>query len=302
MANPIPLKPGVPAVTMGGDVAAVVPANVGEMMQLADYLAKSEMIPKSYHGKPQEIVVAMMYGMELGLPPLAAVRHVAVINGRPALYGDGQLGVAMGKGMVETIREKIEGEGDQMKAVCSVKRKGMVDPVIHTFSMADAKKAGLWNKAGPWSLYPKRMLQMRARSFALRDAFPDLLLGMSAEESHDAGVGPDHARDVTPSDITPPASRLDAFEATMAGEPEPAPTDATFGLPMEWPDEMADKVEWKAAFERAKKEIEELPDSAACDRWEQVNADGLNILMRLYNVSYQKLGDMLAAKGEVPNG
>ena len=40
-------------------------------------------------------VVNKMFGMEIGLPPLASLQHVAVVNGRPTLYGDGQLAVAM---------------------------------------------------------------------------------------------------------------------------------------------------------------------------------------------------------------
>jgi len=66
-------------------------------------------------------------------------------------------------------------------AVSTVKRKGM-EPVSVTFTVGDAIRAGLWKKAGPWTQYPKRMLQMRARSFALRDAFPDVLRGLVATE------------------------------------------------------------------------------------------------------------------------
>jgi hypothetical protein len=48
--------------------------------------------------------------------------------------------------------------------------------------MDDAKAAGLLGKQGPWSQYPKRMRQMRARGFALRDVFPDVLKGMPVAE------------------------------------------------------------------------------------------------------------------------
>jgi hypothetical protein len=72
-----------------------------------------------------------------------------------------------------------------MVATCVVVRKGM-DPVARTFSVEDAKMAKLWEKQGPWSDYPKRMLQMRARGFACRDAFPDALRGIiSREEAED---------------------------------------------------------------------------------------------------------------------
>src|SRR5690606_6210149 len=72
-------------------------------------------------------------------------------------------------------------------------------PIKATFSVADAKKAGLWGKQGPWQQYPKRMLSMRARAFALRDGFADVLRGLGiAEEVQDHQP----IRDVTP--LTPP--------------------------------------------------------------------------------------------------
>jgi hypothetical protein len=79
----------------------------------------------------------------------------------------------------------MSGEGDKLVATCTAIRVG-AEPVVRSFSVEDAKKAGLWGKAGPWQQYPKRMLQMRARGFAVRDAFPDVLRGLiTAEEAAD---------------------------------------------------------------------------------------------------------------------
>ena len=73
-----------------------------------------------------------------------------------------------------------------MVAVCEAKRRGYEKPTVVRFSVADAKKAQLWGKSGPWTQYSRRMLQMRARGFALRDAFPDVLRGLvTAEEAQD---------------------------------------------------------------------------------------------------------------------
>jgi hypothetical protein len=73
-----------------------------------------------------------------------------------------------------------------MTAVCQTSRKGKDANVVGRFSVADAKRAGLWGKSGPWTQYPRRMLQLRARGFALRDAFPDVLKGLvTAEEAQD---------------------------------------------------------------------------------------------------------------------
>jgi hypothetical protein len=84
------------------------------------------------------------------------------------------------------VKEYFEGEGTSNPiAVCVAKRKNRTE-VISKYSVEDAKRAGLWNKQGPWTQYPKRMLQMRARGFALRDAFPDVLKGLiTVEEAQD---------------------------------------------------------------------------------------------------------------------
>jgi hypothetical protein len=84
------------------------------------------------------------------------------------------------------VREYTEGEGDNLTAVCEVQRRGYPQPTVAKFSVADAKKAGLWGKSGPWSQYSGRMLALRARGFALRNAFADALRGLvTAEEAQD---------------------------------------------------------------------------------------------------------------------
>ncbi len=153
------------------------PATLTEAIQFSDMLASSSMVPKAYQGKPQDILVAVHWGMELGLAPMQALQNIAVINGKPSVYGDAMMALVQASPVCEDIEEYFEGEGTPNPvAVCVAKRKGR-KPVTVKFSVEDAKRAGLWNKAGPWSAYPKRMMQMRARGFALRDAFSDVLKG-----------------------------------------------------------------------------------------------------------------------------
>jgi len=127
--------------------------------------------------------LAMEYGRSIGLAPLAAVQNIAVINGRPALYGDGIMAVCSGHPDFEDIQEEpIIGEANAVVGYhCTVKRKGR-SPVIQVFTMADAREAGLLGRQGPWKQYPSRMLQMRARAFALRDCFADALGGVRVIE------------------------------------------------------------------------------------------------------------------------
>lgn len=157
------------------------PSNISEALQLADMLSKSSIVPKDYQGNPGNVFVAMQWGAEIGLAPMQAMQNIAVINGRPSIWGDAMLALVRGSGLLEYIHEDPTAEGCTVK----IKRKGE-EEVVRSFTLEDARKAGLASKQGPWTQYPKRMMQMRARSIALRDVFADVLKGIhSAEEAMD---------------------------------------------------------------------------------------------------------------------
>jgi len=159
---------------------------VDDAMKFGKMLADSEFAPKDFRGKPASCVLAVQHGAEIGLGPMQSIQSVAVINGRPSIWGDAALALVMGSAVCEFVRERIEGDGDNLVAVCETKRRGYPAPSVTQFSVADAKRAGLWGKSGPWTQYPRRMLQLRARGFGLRDAFPDVLKGLvTVEEAQD---------------------------------------------------------------------------------------------------------------------
>lgn len=166
-------------------VQTLAPRNFDEAMRFSEMLAGTDMVPKDYRGKPINVLVAIQWGMEVGLNPLQAVQNIAVINGRPSIWGDAALALVRGHPACVGVREGVDGEGDARHGWCEVTRRGE-QPQRRTFSVADARKAGLWGKQGPWQQYPDRMLQLRARGFALRDVFPDALRGViTVEEAQD---------------------------------------------------------------------------------------------------------------------
>lgn len=182
------------ALTSGGAVKAIVPQDFEGAWRIARAVTDAGMAPKGLE-KPEQAMVAILHGLEVGFTPMAALQSIAVVNGRPSIWGDGALALVQSSGLLEEFEETITGGGEQMEARCEVKRRGK-KPKVGTFSVSDAKTAGLWRKQGPWTQYPKRMLQMRARAFALRDAFADILRGLSiAEEQADV----ERMKDVTPS-------------------------------------------------------------------------------------------------------
>lgn len=178
------------------------PRTFEQALQLADYMAKSEMVPKQYRGRAGDCLIAIQWGAEIGLKPLQALQSIAAINGKPNIYGDAGKALLLSHGCIideddaEVVRAKST-------ARCCIKRPGR-PPVQRTFSLEDAKTAGLWGKEGPWRTYPYRQMAWRAFWFAARDAAADLLRGMGGiEEALDT---PAERHMGMVDEVTPPAS------------------------------------------------------------------------------------------------
>lgn len=199
------------------NLPTLAPQNMSEAIEFSKMIASSGMVPQNYRGKPQDILVAVQWGYEVGLQPMQAMQNIAVINGKPSVYGDAALALVKADPRCRGVKETIEGEGDNMVARCVVRRAygDEIEETVAEFSVNDAKRAKLWGKTGPWSQYPKRMLAMRARGFAIRDAFPDAMKGMiTAEEAQDYPSK-------TPRDVTPePAPQPEPEIEVKQPEPE----------------------------------------------------------------------------------
>jgi hypothetical protein len=170
-----------PALVTGNTLKALIPQSVEEAWRMAEMIYRSGIAPRDMNA-PEKIVTSIFYGMEVGLPPMQAVQSIAVVNGRPTIWGDAALGLVQGSGKMAGFKEWIEGEGESMTAFCTCHRVGYQEPIEYSFTVADAKTAGLWGKTGPWKQYPKRMLALRARAFALRNGFADVLKGLGVRE------------------------------------------------------------------------------------------------------------------------
>lgn len=221
-------------ISHGGPIGAVIPRDLDQVYRLAQAVNASGLAPADMKS-PEKIMVAILHGMEIGLKPMQAIQRIAVINGRPTIWGDAAIGLVRASGLLEDFEETIEGEGDARTAYCTAKRRGQAKPIYGKFSVADAKTAKLWGKAGPWVTHPDRMLKMRARGFCLRDGFADVLGGMHlAEELQGEAI------DVTPALPTPPApppapaipadalTDFDAFHKALDSAPTPEACNAMF--------------------------------------------------------------------------
>jgi hypothetical protein len=169
-------------------------SNLDNALKAAEVICKSNCVPKEFQSSPSNLLIAVQLGIELGLKPMQAIQNIMVVNGRPCIWGDGMLAVCMQSPDFEDCIETFDEETNT--ATCTISRKGR-ETIVSRFSEVDATKASLWDKQGTWRLYPKRMLKFRARGFALRDMFPDVLKGLlTVEEARDI-------KDVNQSEIVP---------------------------------------------------------------------------------------------------
>lgn len=196
-------------------------SSLDDIFRMADWIANSDFAPKDYRGKVENCVVAIEYGMELGLQPMAAIQNIAVVNGRPTLWGDAVPALCMKRADLfdhskyRCFMEGTEG-ADDWAAVCECRRIG-AEVTRRSFSVKDAKKAGLWGK-GTYTSYPAIMLTNRARTFALRHAFPDVLKGMHTADE----IDPKMAAEQALNDIDVPATN-EALRASMSKKPDAKP-------------------------------------------------------------------------------
>jgi len=226
--------------TSGGNPNSMVSMNQGgsgiqintldDAMRLAKYVQESGLAPKGLE-KPESIVIAMQCGFEIGLKPMQALQSIAVINGRPTVWGDAALGLVRASGELEVFEEWYEGEGDKYGAYCKVRRRGDTKDTVECFTIEDAKRAKLWGKDGPWKQYPKRMLRYRNRNFILRDKFTDILKGLKLAEdvmdepidvTSDVDAGPAKGKPQKTNTLDDPSPVLDKGKAAKKLTPKKA--------------------------------------------------------------------------------
>lgn len=171
---------------------AMQPANLEAAMRFCDGLAQTEMVPPSFKRSGYAVYLAIIRGEKLGLDPFTALQNIAVINGRPQIYGDAPLALVQRSPAYEWHKEDDIGAIQKTNsATCTVKRKGSDEPYTSTFDKGMAETAGLWGKSGPWKQYPWRMLQLKARRYALSSQFAAELEGFVIGDAEKAEDDPD---------------------------------------------------------------------------------------------------------------
>lgn len=156
--------------TDGGLTRAVT---LDTQLRYAAEIAKSGLIPEAFRKRPENVLLAIEWGRELGLTPIASLNEIYVVHGSPSLSAKSMLMLARRAG------HRVRVTGDAKSATCEIVRADDLDfPHRVTYTLDDAKQAGLMGNTG-WKAQPTNMLRWRAISNAVRLACPEVLGGIS---------------------------------------------------------------------------------------------------------------------------
>lgn len=189
-------------------------------IQLAEQLHMTDFVPKGLRGNKPAIMAAILTGHEVGLPPMASLAHINVIEGRPSIDAAGQRALIQSKGHDIGFEEMTS-----TRCVIWGRRAGAQQITTVSYTMDDAKRAGLTAKS-TWQKYPGDMLLARATGRLGRAVFADVLVGIpyNREELEDGEFGDDGAPPNPPGNGAANGTETRKRKASRAAvEPPPAP-------------------------------------------------------------------------------
>ena len=167
----------VPQVSKARLPTIAAPTNWTELMHFCESISKSDLVPKDFRDKPANLAIAISMGNECGLHWAQAIQSIAVINGRPSLWGDGALAVCMAHPDWEWLDEN---ESTDTCGVTTIKRRGY-EPQRYEFTLEMARTGGMLGK-DTYKSHQKAMLQRRARARCMSATFADALKGIAFAE------------------------------------------------------------------------------------------------------------------------
>ena len=169
---------------------------------------------------PAQAFHIILMGRELGVGPVTALGSINIINGKPSCSAE----------LMQALIYRDHGdnallwdESTNEVATLSYSRRTWAGRKIHSFSMTDAKRAGLGGQN--WTKYPASMLRARCVSAVARMAFSDVISGLSLPE--EVGTLEDGFDGILPSEAS-----VGYYEDTGQGaSPGSQTTPAGAGMP-----------------------------------------------------------------------
>lgn len=173
---------------------------------------------------PEQAMAIMLKGYELGLGLTASFEFIQVVEGKPALSPRGAL--AMIHSSPACAGVKIEDlsndKGEPTGCRVWMKRTNGLEYTV-TWTMADARQAGVVKPGSGWDHYPANMLRWRAIGFCADVVFPDVIGGMKRADEYGADLTPDGDviegswSDLPPAPVQPVQQEADTLSQSTQG-------------------------------------------------------------------------------------
>ena len=190
-------------------------------LKMAESLAKSDLIPDNYKGKPESCLIAIDVARQIGArSPLFVMQNLFVVKGKPSWSG--QYCDAIVRANFKKVKVDLSGEGDERgcKVTAYDENDNFCEGTRITIRMA--KQEGWFNKTGSkWQTMPDLMLQYRAFAFFARIHCPDKLLGIH-DEFENVDISKIEQRADNPFE--------EVINAEVVQEPEQTETQKTDGI------------------------------------------------------------------------
>lgn len=149
---------------------------IAEVSKLASMVSDTDFVPKALRNKPAAITAAILAGREVGIPPMRALQHLHMVDGRPTMSAEQKRAQALAAG-----HDIVYVETTTSRCVVKGRRAGSDQWTTVTWSMDDAKAAKLDGKDN-YRKHPRRMLQARATGELCDLLFPDATGGLATFE------------------------------------------------------------------------------------------------------------------------
>lgn len=213
-------------VDVSASIMALVPTTLEGTFQLAQWLSKASFLPNHLRGKPEDTFAIMLAGYELGLPTMAALRGLYIVNGKPSLESKTKAALCISRGAAVWFKRT---EYTATRCTWQMKRRDSGEIFESSYTHEEAKAAGLTEKAGPWKSYEKRMLSHRALGWLCDDACPDVTLGIgTAEDRYDL----DDPDVIDAEFVDKPSSNFQKLAPRNTTDATPPADAATTGTPI----------------------------------------------------------------------
>jgi len=197
---------------------SLIPRSPAEAEAVSRQLAPAELLPPALRKRPADVLAIVLTGAELGLGPMASIRSIHLIEGKPTLSADLIGALVMRRPDVCEYLRLVESTAK--RATYETKRKGHPEPVRLTWSIEQAQAAGLAGR-GNWAKYPDAMLRARCTTAICRAVYPDLVGGLYDPEEMD--VTPAERQPAVLSVVRGPVVEGEVMGAPPAVETPPAP-------------------------------------------------------------------------------